>query len=49
MVVLSLLYGVAVALTRDVFALWLNLEDVYWAKQGRERLDAARHSWQPCS
>ena len=40
-IVLSLLYGVAAALTLDEFALWLNLEDVYWAKQGRESLDAA--------
>ncbi len=41
LVVLSLLYGIAAALTLDEFALWLNLEDVYWAKQGRESLDAA--------
>ncbi len=37
----SLLYGIAAALTLDEFAIWLNLEDVYWAKQGRESLDAA--------
>lgn len=41
LIVLSLLYGVAAALTLDEFAIWLNLEDVYWAKQGRESLDAA--------
>ncbi len=41
LIVLSLLYGIAAALTLDEFALWLNLEDVYWAKQGRESLDAA--------
>lgn len=40
-IVLSLLYGVGAALILDEFALWLNLEDVYWAKQGRESLDAA--------
>jgi len=40
-ITLSLLYGIAAALTLDEFALWLNLEDVYWAKQGRESLDAA--------
>jgi len=34
-------YGVASALTLDEFALWLNLQDVYWAKQGRESVDAA--------
>lgn len=33
-------YGVASALTLDEFALWLNLEDVYWAKQGRQSIDA---------
>ncbi|HEY1688905.1 MAG TPA: hypothetical protein VGF95_08575 [Solirubrobacteraceae bacterium] len=33
-------YGSSAALTLDEFALWLNLEDVYWAKQGRESIDA---------
>jgi hypothetical protein len=33
-------YGVASAITLDEFALWLNLEDVYWAKQGRQSVDA---------
>ena len=33
-------YGAASALTLDEFALWLNLEDVYWARQGRESVDA---------
>jgi hypothetical protein len=37
---LSVLYGVAAALTLDEFALWLNLKDVYWARQGRESIDA---------
>ena len=41
LIVLALLYGIGAALTLDEFALWLNLEDVYWAKQGRESLDAA--------
>ena len=27
-------------LTLDEFALWLNLEDVYWQQQGRESIDA---------
>ncbi len=36
----ALIYGAAAALTLDEFALWLNLEDVYWAKQGRESIDA---------
>jgi hypothetical protein len=34
------LYGAGSALTLDEFALWLNLEDVYWAPQGRESVDA---------
>jgi hypothetical protein len=33
-------YGAGAALTLDEFALWLNLQDVYWAKQGRESIDA---------
>lgn len=37
---LSILYGVGAALTLDEFALWLNLQDVYWASQGRESIDA---------
>ncbi|MGH7748125.1 MAG: hypothetical protein ACREQ5_25705 [Candidatus Dormibacteria bacterium] len=36
----SLAYGASSALTLDEFALWLNLQDVYWAKQGRESVDA---------
>jgi hypothetical protein len=33
-------YGAGAALTLDEFALWLNLQDVYWAKEGRESIDA---------
>ncbi|MBV8809334.1 MAG: hypothetical protein JO033_11735 [Acidobacteriaceae bacterium] len=36
----SLLFGVAAALTLDEFALWLNLSDVYWERQGRESYEA---------
>jgi hypothetical protein len=36
----SFLYGAGAALTLDEFALWLNLEDVYWARQGRASIDA---------
>jgi hypothetical protein len=36
----ALLYGVGAALTLDEFALWLNLEDVYWTREGRESIDA---------
>jgi hypothetical protein len=35
----SLLYGSGAALTLDEFALWLRLEDVYWARDGRESID----------
>jgi len=37
---LAALFGFGAALTLDEFALWLNLEDVYWAKQGRDSIDA---------
>jgi hypothetical protein len=36
----SVAYGLGSALTLDEFALWLNLEDVYWARQGRESVEA---------
>jgi hypothetical protein len=36
----SVTYGAAAAVTLDEFALWLNLKDVYWARQGRESVDA---------
>ena len=36
----SSVYGSGAALTLDEFALWLNLEDDYWTKQGRESIDA---------
>ena len=38
--VMALLYGTGAALTLDEFALWLNLEDVYWTHQGRASIDA---------
>ena len=36
----ALVFGVGAALTLDEFALWLNLSDVYWQRQGRESIDA---------
>jgi hypothetical protein len=36
----SIVYGSGAALTLDEFALWLNLEDDYWTRQGRESIDA---------
>jgi len=35
-----MMYGVAAALTLDEFALWLNLSDVYWQREGRESFEA---------
>ncbi|MGA7754850.1 MAG: hypothetical protein WCB05_18615 [Candidatus Sulfotelmatobacter sp.] len=37
---MSILYGVGAALTLDEFALWLNLKDVYWSREGRSSFDA---------
>lgn len=37
---LSMVYGVGAALTLDEFALWLNLKDVYWEREGRESVEA---------
>jgi hypothetical protein len=37
---MAILYGLGAALTLDEFALWLNLRDVYWAKEGRSSIDA---------
>ena len=39
--ILAALYGVGAALTLDEFALWLNLRDVYWEREGRVSIDAA--------
>lgn len=33
-------YGIFSALTLDEFALWLDLHDDYWDKQGRKSIDA---------
>jgi hypothetical protein len=38
--VAAAVFGVGVGLTVDEFALWLHLEDVYWAEQGRKSVDA---------
>ena len=35
-----MIFGVAAALTLDEFALWLNLRDVYWEREGRESFEA---------
>jgi hypothetical protein len=36
----ALAYGIFAALILDEFALWLNLRDVYWERQGRESVEA---------
>jgi len=36
----AIAYGIGAALTLDEFALWLNLQDVYWERTGRESIDA---------
>jgi hypothetical protein len=36
----ALLFGVGAGLTIDEFALWVYLDDVYWAKEGRKSIDA---------
>jgi len=36
---ICMLYGAGAALTLDEFALWLNLRDVYWAREGRVSVD----------
>lgn len=38
--VMAMAYGVGVALTLDEFALWLNLRDVYWEREGRASFEA---------
>jgi hypothetical protein len=36
----AIAFGIGAALTLDEFALWLNLEDVYWEREGRVSIDA---------
>jgi hypothetical protein len=41
MEILAAVFGIGIGLTVDEFALWLYLEDVYWAEEGRASVDAA--------
>jgi hypothetical protein len=41
----SLTAGLATALTLDEFALWFDLQDDYWTKQGRKSIDAVVMFW----
>lgn len=36
---LSIGFGIGAALALDEFALWLHLDDVYWAEEGRRSVD----------
>src|SRR5262249_2882814 len=38
--ILAVLFGIGAGFTLDEFALWLRLEDVYWAEQGRQSVEA---------
>lgn len=38
--IVPVLFGIGAALTLDEFALWFFLADVYWARQGRDSVDA---------
>ena len=36
----ALAFGIGIGLTIDEFALWVHLDDVYWAEEGRQSIDA---------
>jgi lysyl-tRNA synthetase class 2 len=38
--ILAAAFGIGMGLTLDEFALWLYLDDVYWAEEGRSSVDA---------
>ena len=38
--IFAVAFGIGMGLTLDEFALWLHLEDVYWAEEGRRSVDA---------
>jgi lysyl-tRNA synthetase class 2 len=38
--ILAVAFGIGMGLTLDEFALWLHLQDVYWAEEGRQSVDA---------
>ncbi len=38
--IVAVFFGIGIGLTLDEFALWLELKDVYWEKDGRKSVDA---------
>lgn len=38
--ILAVAFGIGTGLTLDEFALWLELKDVYWSKDGHKSIDA---------
>jgi hypothetical protein len=38
--IIAVMFGIGTGLTLDEFALWLDLKDVYWEKEGRKSIDA---------
>jgi hypothetical protein len=36
----AIAFGIGMGLALDEFALWLNLQDVYWTEKGRQSIDA---------
>ena len=38
--IVAVLFAIGAGLTLDEFALWLELKDVYWEKEGRKSIDA---------
>ena len=38
---IALVFGIALGLTLDEFAMWLRLADVYWSPEGIESLQAS--------
>jgi hypothetical protein len=38
--IVTVLFAIGMGLTLDEFALWLELKDVYWEKEGRKSVDA---------